>query len=449
MAYFYTLNNIRLNANQGMSVSSGSFGQQVADGARDRRLHPFPSDDPYNMPLGVNVMYGDSNTDTPTVQMRRGGGDVNVNQGYGMPVHLGSPSDPMANIRLRQDGDPNIGVPHQIDGWGVRSYVSAEDGGQSLNVNLSTDIPTVIPPTGFGDRRMNLAMQNELIETWKFQRSETNPDTQSIAQKIVRNRLDRYCFGRSEGSTVGTKVHINHPLQNRHGTRAYGGSAIAGLMREHEIAAILAGATHIPHALTIQVKGAEHLAGFRQGDPNSPAWDWPFLFPATFNDFGGSPTTKYGPRFGWGSDKTDAEYGSIRMGMRFALDPTIVTETWIQANAPSDTPQMKLVQAALARTMRDYGVIVSDDGPSWCQIHGQAFMNEEYAVMLRAIPRVGSNPGGFRWLRPHLRRVIGRRPNGTTVQVPQQSHWEEWAAGQQGWGGGMPRVPYSPPLAPL
>ena len=411
----------------GMRVVSGrsTISSAIAAGAmRDRRFHPFPSDDPYNMPIGTNAWYA-SSTDPATANYRApGGGDTMTDNGWSHPIYMPSGSDPAHSIRIWTETNDGSGV---FDGWGVRSYRPDENTRSALSERLqSSAVPAIPADTSvhFGDRHLHILYENELVEMFRFDRLSL---TTARAKKIVRNRLDRYSYGWSSYS------EHNHPNRNEHGCRAWGGSAIAGLIRKHEIEGPN---PHIPHALAVNLAGGSQLAGYQQGDPSSPLYNFAWVFPATFNDFGGHPTSRYpDPRFGRVTN------GSCRMGMRFALDPTICTDAWIMANAPKlSDGSTNMVQVALARAMRDYGLIVADETAD----------SRPIIACEHHIDHVtGQRARGWNWCGRHMLRVAGRLSNGTIVHVPTYSHWRAWADAGQGWGGGSPRVPYSPPLAPL
>jgi hypothetical protein len=406
----------------------------AAEALRNRQLHPFPEDDPYNMPLGSNVVYASPN-EIITSKVIESGGSFNVNSGYGWshPIYFATTADPITNHRL---------VEKAMD-WnrGVRSYRPEEDGQKTMNERLPIDAVQA----GFGadtwhDGALHIIFENELCEFYMWKRDGVGLTTANC-RKIVRNRLDHYSYGvgsvkQPDGSWKWL-TSDNDPLRNMaSGASAWGGSAIAGLIREAEIDGPN---PHIPHALRLQLRSGEDVTGYQQGDPSSPAYNYNFVFPATASDATSamSPTGKYSdPRHGY------AATGSARMGMRFALDPTIVTDAWINANAPRlSDGSINRVQVAVAKALRDYGCLVADDGPSKNSIAAQEFMRSDLASMLR---QGGWQTGHWNWLRPHLRRVYA-----PGVQVPRQDHWRSWAKNREGWGGGAPRVPYSRPLAPI
>jgi hypothetical protein len=407
--------------------------QQIVSGTRNRLHHPYPADDPYNMPLGTNVVYAHPTNDPATKWIRASGGEFNVRNGFGWshPLYFPTTADPWTTHKL----DPNAMDYTR----GARSYRPEEDGQKQIIERLPIDaIQAGFGGTGYYDGAIHTLIGNELVELFRWSRNATG-STNATCRKIVRNRLDHYSYGvgfvkQPDGSWVWLTFE-NDPLRNMaSGGSAWGGSAIAGLIREAEIAGPN---PHIPHALRLQARAIEDLAGYRQGDPSNPAYNYNFVFPATASDATSamSPTGTYPDgRYGrWLADYPDG--GATRMGMRFALDPSVVTDAWISQNCPNP------VHVAVAKAMRDYGCLIADDGPSKNSIAAQEFMDPALVALLK----VHDWPW-YQWnyLRPHLRRVYA-----PGVQVPRQDHWRAWVNNGQGWGGGAPRVPYSPPLAPL
>jgi hypothetical protein len=139
------------------------------------------------------------------------------------------------------------------------------------------------------------------------------------------------------------------------GTRAWGGSSLAGTIRKHEVERP---DPHIPHALTIALDNRRQAGNAGKGDPSSPLHHISFMFPANKTDSHG---------FNWRNEDGSSQcVGNGRMGMRIALDPTICTDAWIEANAPklevatrghpAGVPNPW--QVALAKALRDYGGIV-------------------------------------------------------------------------------------------
>lgn len=397
-----------------------------ADGERNRQLHPFPADDPFNMAIGMDAWYAPpSDPATASLQLT-GYTHININNGASHPIYFPTPGvHPLHTITNARPPWDTFGQDPQS---GVESYIPSENqpgNGAQLQEILQTN---ALPddhgvPGGWADRHLHIMLGNDLVELYRFFRDggDNSGQTTAVARRIVRNRLDRYSFDRGRFA-----FKIENPLVNRAGTRAWGGSALAGLIRKHEVETPN---PHIPHALPLQLRHSEPVSQIgraTQGSPSSPLYNVEHMFPATERDMDGYP----------GGD------GPARMGMRFALDPNICTDAWINANAPLLTSSVHGVpagtpnpwQIALARAMRDYGMIVVDRG-------GANTLSGEPGISMpvqNAIVKWG-------WLRPHFRRVAGAGP----VHNPTEAHWDSWRASGQGWGGGAPRAPYPGPLAPL
>lgn len=377
----------------GRSMMSSAL---AAGGTRDRRLHPFPSDDPFNIPLNVNVWYtppGDPATDS----VRNSWGQMTVNNGWSHPIYFPTTSDPMTTFSV-YDGN----CAH----CRAESYRPEENGQRTISERLQTWATPANPPGSWKDAHLHIMIDNELVESFVFERQGGINSGISNANtwRTVRNRLDRYCF-----------AGFGHPMENRAGVRAWGGSAVAGLIRKHEVEKAN---PHIPHALSINMSWFGQIGSRNQGSSSSPLYSVPQMFPASTSDYpNGYPVT--GGR----------SAGPVRMGMRFALDPAVCTDSWINANAPN------IYQRAIAYALRDYGCIVCDETESTNVLAGEQGIASN----------IESQMMNWNWCRPYLRRVAGAGP----VHNPTISDWQTWANNQQGWGGGAPRVPYSPPLASL
>jgi hypothetical protein len=156
------------------------------------------------------------------------------------------------------------------------------------------------------------------------------------------------------------------------------------------------------------------------------------MFPATATDGGYNLTYRY-PTWTDSSGNFVDTTGSMRMGMRFALDPAVWTDQYINSYTSSSK------RRAIIRAARDYGVIVCDETRDNCMQFGM-----DMTVSDETLYNVWRSNG---WA-SGLRRVAGN-VNGSIVHNVQHDHWRTWANAGQGWGGGAPRVPYSDPLAPL
>lgn len=349
---------------------------------RDRQLHPFPSDDSFNMPLGMGAWYAPT-SDECTRSFTSRVITMAVNNGWSHPCYLATTSDPLHKITNRKSG------------YSIESYLPDENGEQTIYEHLVSDAKPAEPANyPWPDGHMHILINNDVVENFGTRRVDA---TNLTIWRCVRNRLDHYAH--AGGS---------NPLRNRAGTRAWGGSSIAGLIRKHEVET---SNPHIPHALAIAMRSGVQLGTTGQGDTSSPLFSTPYMFPASTIDSGG---------YAGGT-------GPMRMGMRFALDPGIATDTWINTNAPN------FHQRAVARAMRDYGCIVCDATGGTNVLYCEQGVPGSVETALQNLD----------WMRSAVRRVAGAGP----IHNPTESHWNTWRDNSEGWGGGAPRVPYSPPLS--
>jgi hypothetical protein len=177
------------------------------------------------------------------------------------------------------------------------------------------------------------------------------------------------------------------------GTRAYGGSAIGGLIRVHEMRE-----RRIPHAVAVAM-GDDQLGKAGHGSSANPAFDQAFVWPATWTD---------------GHDYKKP--GSVRMGMLFAIPRSVdIHKLGLNADA-----------LAVAKALQEYGAYVVDFGAPTV-IYMQQGMPEAAVNNVKAQAVI---------LKNQLRRV-------TNVSRP---GWETWRASGQGMGGGKPVAPFAPPF---
>ncbi len=118
------------------------------------------------------------------------------------------------------------------------------------------------------------------------------------------------------------------------------------------------------------------------------------------------------------------------------MDPSIVTDDYLAAIEDPHT-------RAVIRALRDYGMMATENAHGYNILYAEPGIPSTIIDSLRDWSQI-NGPDGQRMTR-HLRRVAGAGP----IHNPSESDWDAWRANGQGWGGGAPRVPYSPPLAPL
>jgi hypothetical protein len=162
-------------------------------------------------------------------------------------------------------------------------------------------IPSAATPAQGADAHLHVIQPDGVTVHETFQFSRTGPTT-ATAFKWATFDL--------RGSGIGTKSGVND------GTRAYGGSALGGLVRRAELERGV-----IPHALALTLTNAQLKSGH--------------VWPATSQDTGGS-----------------AYAGLVPMGSLVALPPSV------DITALGLSPAGQVV----ARALQDYGAYVVDRG---------------------------------------------------------------------------------------
>ncbi|MFO0574775.1 MAG: hypothetical protein U1A78_12340 [Polyangia bacterium] len=209
----------------------------LGPGARSPALQPFSADSPWNTPLGQGAEL--EPPEAPCTQALRdpqATSDLNAAE-WSHPIHQARPTDPL-----------------------VRIFV---DGELKAKVRVPADAQPALPRSRDSDGHLHILDPSGrwVDELWRARR---NKDGSLVAQAYHRN--DLYGPGIEKG-----------------GVRAYGGSAIAGLIRRGELAA------GIRHALALALP--------RRLQKRGPVW------PATLED-----------------DGAEADYrGAVPMGQLVAL----------------------------------------------------------------------------------------------------------------------------------
>jgi hypothetical protein len=247
----------------GLSATSSPA---AAAEVRDPSLWPFASTSPWNMPIGSGARFTTS-ADPRIATLRAGGARVNANEGYSHPVVQARDSDPTATFQ-------DISISSR---------------------SRTAKVPTTATPASGTDGHLHVISPDKrtVTETWVAQRKSS---TLLTARRVERN--DLHGSGILEG-----------------GTRAYGGSAIAGLVRTHE----LRGAA-IPHAVAIALNPDQ----LRRGH----------VWPAN------------------AEDGSNSYSGTIPMGTLFAIPGSVDVES-LGLNREA---------LAVARALQDYGAYVVDQG---------------------------------------------------------------------------------------
>lgn len=241
---------------------------------RDPGLWPFSATSPWNTPIGVEAEYAE--VDSPGLDLDLGA-SMNVTE-WSHPVYLASDADP------------------------VRTFYRLDDGSECASVPVPDD---AVPALGT-DAHLHVVSPDHLtvVETW------------------LTVRLASQDF--ESGACVVNELRGPGVYSDWHGVRAYGGSAIAGLIRRGEIT------RGIPHALAAAVPpGAMNRNG-----PGGNPWVWPA---SSADD---------------GAEVSYADSGNLFMGSLLAIPPE-VDVAGLGLSAPA---------LAIARALQDYGAYITDSG---------------------------------------------------------------------------------------
>jgi hypothetical protein len=291
---------------------------------RDAALWPFTRTSPWNMPIGSGASYQRA-TDAATANLIDGRFTpwLNFDQ-YSHPVYFASSSDPWATF-TRPDG--------RAGPW-------------SLNV------PSSARPAAGGDQHLHVVSPDRrfLHESWLTEGANPRWTTGHLVRTDLR------------GTGIGSRPGVSE------GVRAYGGSAIGGLIRKHEIAN-----RHIPHAIAMAMTTAQLRKGY--------------VWPATIEDGGGN--NKY--------------HGQVPMGSLVAIPPSVnINALGLSADG-----------LALARALQDYGGYATDQAGAFIMAFVEPGADSA---------RVGAMRADLGKIRSHLRVVTNNTPTsvggGGTPRAP-------------------------------
>jgi hypothetical protein len=244
--------------------------------SRDPFLWPFAVESPWNTPIGSAATYAEADA-SATADLVDANVPAYVNAGeYSHPVHRSSASDPMVRVRWR------FGVAAPFTD-GATDYRIPRDASPAAGADAHLH---VLDPDG-----------QTLHEAFEMSR-ETGDERTAFKYAAVDIR----------GSGIGD--------DGNEGTRAYGGSAIGGLIRTWDLEAGV-----IRHALALTLTNDQLRSGF--------------VWPATSQDTGG-PTYA----------------GNVPMGSLVA----------IPAAVDLDRLDLSCGGRMLARALQDYGAYVVDRG---------------------------------------------------------------------------------------
>ncbi|MBI2901623.1 MAG: hypothetical protein HYY17_15680 [Planctomycetes bacterium] len=249
-------------------------GPDAGPGAtRDPALWPFSATSPWNTPIGSNAVY---EPETSPVFDTAGSSWLNLTD-WTHPIYVARPTDPV-RIFFGPGGTP----------WG------------------QFRVPAGAVPDPELDAHMHVISDDHLtvVETWQC---VLLPDGNYFAEAFAVNNL------KDEGV-----------YDDWHGTRAYGGSAIAGLIRKGEIT------NGIRHALAVAVDSP----AMNRNAPGGNPWVWPASSADTGNE------TSYGTT------------GNLYMGSLLAIPPSVNLDALALSPAGRE----------IGRAMQDYGVYVVDSG---------------------------------------------------------------------------------------
>lgn len=303
-------------------------------GTRDASLWPFLSSSPWNMPMGSGA---DFDPETSPVWNAGGGVGLNSDNGWSIPVFIAKSSDPIMNIQSNTESGP-FRVP-----------------GNAAPATQSDAHCCIIDEEN-----------DKLLETYGHFTRTGNTVTSTYALFNSVKDLGVY------------------PEKGWHGTRAYGGSSLGGLIRQHEVIS-----KSIPHALAAAVQ----RNAMNKNTPNGQAFVWP-----ASNADSGWPTT-------YGST------GNLHMGSLVAIPP----------NVDLNSLGLNSLALAVARAMQDYGIYIvdaADAGPA-CVLYAEPQTGGSWDSTTRqGMTRAGS----------YLQVVVNNRADNVG-------------------GGGTPRKPLAPNFA--
>lgn len=265
-------------------------------GTRDATLHPFRSDSVWNLPIGTGATYA-ATTDPATRDfLATSLNGVTIRawanwDAYSHPITFASSSDPWATVTDYND--------------------SSRSG--------AYNIPTTAAIATGTDKHMHIVnpARTHVDEAWNTTRQS------STAYRVGRHhRIDLFGTG----------------LGPQNGVRAYGGSAIGGLIRGWETTPTHAKYTgKIQHALAVAIDRVQlyyQCCGTSGYDANGYGTAKGYVWPATEQDWNSETTYK----------------GNVPMGAYFAIPPSV------DLNALGLSPEGRMV----AQALQDYGAYVTD-----------------------------------------------------------------------------------------
>jgi hypothetical protein len=282
---------------------------------------PFSSTSPWNMPIGSEAKYSRA-SDPQTLNLIDPSVVAWVNaKEYSHPTYIARKSDPVYDVHFKV-------APTGLDGSGPAMYDGV----------VQYRIPKAAEPAVGEDGHLHVIDpdRRSLHETWIFSWDNGKPTAAGYALTDL--------YGTGMGSVDGVNA----------GMRAYGGSAIGGLIRTWELKS-----REIQHVLAIALTSKQLKEG----------WVWP----ATEEDTG-----------------SDTYAGRIPMGSLVAIPPSVDLSTL----------GLSKDGRVLAKALQDYGAYVTDRSA------GFAFYAEPSAER-----RLGSMRADLDKIRAQLRIVTNNGPS--------------------------------------
>ncbi len=301
--------------------------QRVSSGSRDQFLWPFASNSPWNHPIGSGARYASSgDAMSHTLRGEASGARINVTHWTISPFRAEGPE---RDIRL-PSGE-------------VIARMNVPDGARPTPPLVPGDCDTGGAGTeGWADAHMNIVQSDgQMLELF-------------AAKRLCDGNLEtRYgpWWHDIRGSGIGERAG------HHSGSRAYGGSALGGLVRKWELEA-----GEIRHALAAAMPGVRFQSGY--------------TWPATSQD--GTHATAY--------------QGNVPMGTLAALPPDFDIDS-ISYSSPYGR--------AFAKAMQDFGIYMVDSAgnggmtfygePSISELPGWQQINEDLKKLVPHILPVTNN----------------------------------------------------------
>lgn len=290
-----TATRVGLLASQDNLARFDEFKVYTQPGTRNATLQPFRSDSVWNLPIGRSATYADTTDPATRDFIATSINGVNITtwanwDHYSHPITFASTSDPWATVTDYNDSSRSS------------AYY----------------IPTTAAIASGSDAHMHIInpARTFINEAWNTTRLS------STSYRVGRHhKIDLYGLGQGP----------------QNGVRAYGGSAVGGLIRGWETTPTHPSYTgKIQHALAVAIDRVQlyYSSGTSGYDANGYGTAKGYVWPATEQDWGSETNYK----------------GRVPMGAYFAIPPTV------DINAQGLTAEGKMV----AQALQDFGAYVTD-----------------------------------------------------------------------------------------